>query len=86
MIKQGFNYTISTIKEMSDFFETRVENFEPKEEEKKSSSPARKTKKKIKKRKQEDSHSSIIEPGEESTEACCPSNLLSKQEVLHFMR
>ena len=26
MIEQGFNYAESTIKEMSDFFETRVEN------------------------------------------------------------
>ena len=32
MIEQGFNYTDSTIKEMSDFFETRIENLEPKEE------------------------------------------------------
>ena len=26
MIEQGFNYADSTIKEMSDFFETRVKN------------------------------------------------------------
>ena len=31
MIEQGFNYAHSTIKEMSDYFETRVENLEPKE-------------------------------------------------------
>ena len=37
MIAQGFNYANSTIKEMTDFFETRVETLEPKEEEKKSS-------------------------------------------------
>ena len=31
MIEQGFNDTDSTIKEMTDFIETRVENLEPKE-------------------------------------------------------
>ena len=34
MIELIFNYADSTIKEMSDFFETRVENLEPKEEKK----------------------------------------------------
>ena len=34
MIEQGFNYADSIIKEMTDFFETRVENWEPKEEKK----------------------------------------------------
>ena len=34
MIGQGFNYADSTVKEMTDFFETRVENLEPKEEKK----------------------------------------------------
>ena len=34
MVEQGFNYTGSTVKEMVDFFETRVENLEPKEEKK----------------------------------------------------
>ena len=29
MIDQGFNYADSTIKEMTDFFQTRVENLEP---------------------------------------------------------
>ena len=33
MIKQGFNYADSTIKEMNDFIETRVENLEPKEDQ-----------------------------------------------------
>ena len=42
MIKQGFNYADSTIKEMTDYFETRVENLEPKEEKKKSSAAAKK--------------------------------------------
>ena len=32
MIEQGFNYAASTIKEMTDFFETNVENLEPKED------------------------------------------------------
>ena len=36
MIEQGCNYADSTIKEMTDFFETKVENLEPKEEKKKS--------------------------------------------------
>ena len=44
MIEQGFNYTDSTIKKMSDLFETRVENLEPKEEKKKSSAAAKKSK------------------------------------------
>ena len=35
MIEQGFNYADSTIKEMTDFFETRVENLEPNEDRKK---------------------------------------------------
>ena len=32
MIEQGFNYADSTIKEMTDFFDSRVEKLEPKEE------------------------------------------------------
>ena len=35
MIEQGFNHTNSTIKEMIDFVQTRVENLEPKEDKKK---------------------------------------------------
>ena len=35
MIEQGFNYADPTIKEMTYFFETRVENLEPKEGRKK---------------------------------------------------
>ena len=31
MIKQGVNYADSTVNEMIDFFETRVEILEPKE-------------------------------------------------------
>ena len=36
MIEQGFNFADFTMKDKSDFFETRVENLEPKEEKKKS--------------------------------------------------
>ena len=51
MMEQGFNYADSAIKEMSDFFETRVENLEPKEEKKSSSAAAKKSKKSNKKEK-----------------------------------
>ena len=51
MIEQGFNYADSTIKEMTDFFETKVENLELKEEKKKISAAAKKSKKSTKKRK-----------------------------------
>ena len=44
MVEQGFNYVDSTIKEMTDFFVTRVENLEPKEDKKKSSAAAKKSK------------------------------------------
>ena len=50
MIEQSFNYADSTIKGMTDFFETRVENLEPKKEKKKSSAGAKKSLKKAKKR------------------------------------
>ena len=66
MIEQGFNYTDSTIKEISDFFETRVENLEPKEE-KKSPAATKKLKKSHKKKKLEDSDSSVLESSKEST-------------------
>ena len=67
MIEQGFNYAETTIKEMTDFFEARVENLEPKEDKKKSSAAAKKSKKAYKKRKREDSDSSVVEASEEST-------------------
>ena len=41
MIEQSFNYTDSTIKEMTDFFETRLENLEPKKDKEKSSASAK---------------------------------------------
>ena len=73
MIKQGFNYADSTIKEICDFFETRVENLEPKEDKKKSSAAAKKTLKNAKKRKREDSGSSVVQSSEESTKARRPN-------------
>ena len=67
MIEQGFNYTFSILKEMSDFFETRVKNLEPKEGKKKSSATAKKTNKKsANKNKGENSNSIVIESSEES--------------------
>ena len=80
MIEQSFNYTDSTIKEMIDFYETRVENLEPKEEKKKSSAAAKKAKKSYKKRKREDSNSNVVEPSEENIESRCPSK---KYYILH---
>ena len=77
MVEHGFNYTDSTIKEMTDFFETGVENLEPKEEKKKSSAAAKKSNKKsATKRKREDSDSSVIESSGEST--------VKHQEVLYL--
>ena len=71
MIEQGFNYADSTVKEMTVFFETRVENFYTKEEKKKSSAAAKKSlKKSAKKRKRKDSYSSVVEFSEESTVEC----------------
>ena len=65
---------------MNNFFETRVENLEPKKEKKKSSTAAKKSLKKIKKRKREDSDSIVVESSKESTEACHPSK---KYCILH---
>ena len=80
MIEQGFNYTDSTIKEMTDFFETRVENLEPKEEKKKSSAAVKKSKKTNKKRKRDVSDSSVVESSEESIQDHCP---IKKYCILH---
>ena len=60
MIEQGFNYADSTIKEMTDLFETRVENLEPKEDKNKFSAATKKSLKNTKKRKREDSDSSVV--------------------------
>ena len=80
MIEQGFNHTVSTIKEMTDFFETKVENLEPKEDKKKSSVASKKSRKSPKKRKREDSDSSVVEPSKELTEALRP---VRKYCILH---
>ena len=67
MIEQGFNYADSTVQEMSDFLETRVENLETKKEKKKSPAAAKKiNKKSAKKYKGEDSNSSVVESSVES--------------------
>ena len=65
---------------MTAFFETRVENLEPREDKKKSSTAAKKAKKSTKKRKREDSNSSVVESSEESTEAHRP---IKKYFILH---
>ena len=67
MSEQGFNYTDSTVKEMTDYFETRVENLEPKEDKKKSSPAAKKSNDKTftKTRKQEDYDSIVVESSED---------------------
>ena len=44
MIEQSFNYVDSTIKEMTEFFETRVENLEPRKDRKKYSVASKKSK------------------------------------------
>ena len=44
MIRLGFNYADYTIKEIIDFFETRVKNFEPKKDKKKPLAAAKKSK------------------------------------------
>ena len=80
MIEQGFNYADSTIKEMTGFFETRVENLESKEDKKKSSAASKKSKKSTKKRKRNNLDSSVVESSEEFTEAGRPSK---KYCILH---
>ena len=66
---------------MSDFFETRVENLEPKKVKKKATSASKKTlKKSTKTRKREDSDSSVIESSEQSTKARRP---IKKYCILH---
>ena len=81
MIEQDFNYAYSTVREITDFFKTRVENLEPKEEKKISSAAAKKSNKKSpKKRKLEDSASSVVESSEESTVERCPNR---KYGILH---
>ena len=94
MIEQGFNYVDSTVKKMSDFFETRVVNLEPKGGKKKSSADTKKfkDKKSTKKRKREDSNSSVVESSEGSSKEhrpvkkyCIHSNTSNKYKDLHAM-
>ena len=82
MIEQDLNDADSTVKEMTDFSETRVENLEPKENKETSSAAAKKLKdkKSIKKRKQEDSDSSVIESSKDSSVEHRPVN---KYCILH---
>ena len=72
MIEQGFNYADSTIKEMTDFFETRVENLVSKKDKKKSLVASKKSHKNIMKRDREDTNFSVVESSKESTEARRP--------------
>ena len=67
MIEHGFNNVDSTLKEMTDFIETRVENLEPKEEKKKSSAATKKSKNKksTKNRKRVESYYRVVESSEE---------------------
>ena len=67
IIKEGFNYIDSAAKEMTDFFETRVEILEPKEAKKKSFTAVKesKDKKSIRKQKQADSNTSVVGSSEE---------------------
>ena len=80
MIEQGFNYADSTTKDMTHFFETRVENLEPKEDRKKISVAAKKSKNAHKKRKREDSDSIVVGSSKESTKAQRPTR---KYCILH---
>ena len=79
-IEQDFNDADSIIKEMTDFFETRVENLELNKDRKKSSAAAKKYLKKAKKRKKEDSDSSVLKSSKESTKARRPNR---KYCILH---
>ena len=68
MIEHGINGIDSTVKEMADFFKTRVENLEPRINEKLSSTASKKKKEKKtnKNRKQDDYDSSVIDSSKES--------------------
>ena len=72
MIERGFNCADSTVKEMTDFFETRVENSEPKED-KNIFQWVQEKKKAFKKRKRDDYNSSVVVSSEESSAECGPS-------------
>ena len=83
MIEQRSNYSNYTVKEMTDLFETIVENLDPKEEKKKScslTSKKNKDNKNLKKRKREDSDSSVVESSEKSSLEHRPNK---KNWILH---
>ena len=80
LIEQGFNYIDSTIKEMSDFFETRVENLEPKEDRNNLQQLPRKALRKLRKGKEKTPIYIVVESSEESTKAYRPSK---KYCILH---
>ena len=64
IIEQGFNYVSSTVKEMTDFFETREENLT--REESSASFNKNKDKEGYKKRKRADTTSNVVESSKES--------------------
>ena len=69
MIDQAFNYVESTVKEMTDLFEIRVENLKLTKDKKKSFAAACKSKEKksLKKCKRTDYNSSVVQSSEESS-------------------
>ena len=89
MIEQGFIYADFTIKEMTDFFETRGENLESKEIKKKSSVAYKKSKKVLMKRKRKHFDSSVVGFSDESTKARRPTRprkpflLTTKKKIWH---
>ena len=87
MVEQGFNYSKSTVKEMTDFFKTMVEHLEPKEDKKKSSTGAKKYKEKksTKKWKRADSGSSVVESNEESSVEHKHVNKYCIRFISHFI-
>ena len=87
MIEQGFNWAASTVKEMTNFFEPKVENLEPKLDKKKSPDSSRKKTNEErfnKKRKWKDSDSSIVEFCTESSLSFKP--VVRKYYVLNGIR
>ena len=68
MIEQGFNYADSSIKQITDFFETRVENLRSGVDKIDILHPPEKFKeKKSKKKKHDDLNSSVVESREKSS-------------------
>ena len=80
MIEQGFNYADSTIKEMTDFCETRVETLEPKEEKKKIFSSCQKIQQQEKSKEKEKGRLRLVESSEEFSVERRPKR---KNYILH---